>query len=274
MFPLDTEFPGMLRLAICLASVAAASAYRPSRSPLPTTRRQRGSLITLVEDGNAQVWPPPSVWLQQAGAMWIAAALLGPVCDGRHSAHDVLHYASDSIAGSPLLLQLDGQVVLETCWWVPVAFGGAGVVLGAAHPALDRWWGGAARPPPGWASVLLSVGCFVACYDLSGGLAQAAAESGDAGHLGSVDLPLLICAVATFLAFQPSRGGMLMMALLATIGPAVEIGLINQLHLYTYTHPDYLGIPSWIPWVYAAGGPANGALGRQILHAVSAREDT
>jgi hypothetical protein len=163
--------------------------------------------------------------------MWVAAALLGPVCDGRHSAHDVLHYASDSIAGPPLLLQMGGQVVLETCWWVPVAFGGAGVVLGAAHPALDRWWGGGARPPPGWPSVLLSIGCFVACYDLSGALAQAAAtptptpaptptpnpspspspspnpklsgalaqaaaESGAEGHLGSVDLPLVVCAAA------------------------------------------------------------------------------
>jgi hypothetical protein len=44
----------------------------------------------------------------------------------------VLHYASESIAGPPLLLKMGGQVVLETCWWVPVAFGGAGVVLGAA----------------------------------------------------------------------------------------------------------------------------------------------
>ena len=56
-----------------------------------------------------------------------------------------------------------------------------------------------------------------------------------------------------------------MMALLATIRPAVEIGLINGLHLYSYSHPDCAGAPSWIAWVYAAGGPANGALGRQIL---------
>ena len=74
------------------------------------------------------MWPPRSVWVQQAGAMWVAAALLGPVCDGRHSAHDVLHYATDSIVGPPLLLQMGGQVVLETCWWVPVAFGGACLV--------------------------------------------------------------------------------------------------------------------------------------------------
>ena len=58
------------------------------------------------------------------------------------------------------------------------------------------------HPHPNPNQVFLSIGCFVACYDLSGALAQAAAESGVttvAGHLTSVDLPLLVCAVATFL---------------------------------------------------------------------------
>ena len=62
------------------------------------------------------------------------------------------------------------------------------------------------------------------------------------------------------------------MALLAIIGPVVEIGLINGLHLYSYTNPDVAGIPLWIPWVYAAGGPANGALGRQILFELQSRD--
>lgn len=214
--------------------------------------------------------------------MWVAAALLGPLCDGRHSSHDVLHYATDSIAGAPWLLYAPGStdvVLLETCWWVPVAFGGAGVILGAAHPLLDRAWGGGPRPPPGWPTVLAAVGAFVACYDLSGQLAQAAAETagssgGLAGHEWlALDAPLLGCAVALFLIFERSWGGLLMCGLLATIGPAVEVGLINQLHLYSYTHPDVAGIPSWIAYVYAAGGPANGALGRQVLHEIERRSE-
>ena len=68
--------------------------------------------------------------------------------------------------------------LLETCWWVPVAFGGAGVVLGAAHPLLDEKWGGGPRPPPGWPAVLLNIACFVLCYELSGILAQAQAARG------------------------------------------------------------------------------------------------
>jgi len=197
--------------------------------------------------------------------MWVSAAMLGPLCDGRHSAHNVLHYAQDSMAGAPWLLRAPGgEVLLETCWWVPVAFGGAGVILGAAHPLLDRKWSGGPRTPPGWPVVLLSIASFVACYELSGILAQEAAARGVHDIL-SLDLPLIVSAAATFLIFERSPGGLLMMVLLATIGPAVEIGLINVLHLYSYTDPDVAGIPLWIAWVYATGGPANGALGRQIL---------
>jgi hypothetical protein len=55
-----------------------------------------------------------------------------------------------------------------------------------------------------------------------------------------------------------------MAALTAVCGPAVEIFLINALHLYSYTAPQVWGIPTWIPWVYAAGGPAVGGLGRKV----------
>jgi len=148
---------------------------------------------------------------------------------------------------------------------VPVAFGGAGLILGVAHPLLDRSLDGGPRAVPGWPSALLNTASFVATYELSGRLAQAAALNGGAHDYLSLDLPLLACAVMIFLIFERSAGGLLMMALLAVIGPVVEIGLINGLDLYAYTHPDVAGIPTWIPWVYAAGGPANGALGRQIL---------
>ena len=216
----------------------------------------------------AEPAPPATIWLRQAGAMWMIAALLGPLCDGCHSRHDVLHYATDSIAGAPWLLYgPDGRQLLETMWWVPIAFGGAGLILGVAHPLLDRRWDGGPRAPPGWTSALVNTASFVATYELSGVLAQAAAARGGAHDYLSVDLPLLACAVAIYATFErPQRGGLFMMTLLAIIGPLVEILLINGPHLYAYTHPDVAGIPTWIPWVYAAGGPANGALGRQILH--------
>ena len=59
------------------------------------------------------------------------------------------------------------------------------------------------------------------------------------------------------------------MALLTAVaGPAAEIVLINGLHLYNYTRPDFLGIPSWITWVYFCGSPAVGNLSRQVRGAM------
>ena len=103
-------------------------------------------------------------------------------------------------------------------------------------------------------------------------LAQAAVASGAPREIGQLDVPLLVNAAAIFLIFERSWGGLFMMVLLATIGPAVETQLIGALHLYAYSDPDVAGIPTWIAWVYAAGGPPNGALGRQILHELNLRE--
>ena len=154
-----------------------------------------------------------------------------------------------------------------TCWWVPILFGGAGIVLGMSHPLLDRA-NESPRAAPGWLSVLAVISCFVLTYELSGILAQAAAIDPPMSVLdraARLDGPLTACALATFAVFERSAGGLIMALLTAVVGPVVEIGLINIGHLYTYSHPDVAGVPLWIPQVYFAGAPAVGALGRQVL---------
>ena len=79
---------------------SATAALRPSP-------RARVSAPRAISSTSEDV--PRSVWLKQATVMWLSAAALGPVCDGRHSAHDVLHYAKDSIAGAPWILQAPGS---------------------------------------------------------------------------------------------------------------------------------------------------------------------
>lgn len=217
--------------------------------------------------------PPLRVWARQSTAMFAASAVLGPLCDGCHSRHDVLHYAEQP--GKILLPALTGAhsaPLLETCWWVPVLFGVAGVLLGGSHPYFDvvlsqERFGQERRPAPGWLSTMAVVACFCASYELSGSLAQADAlrSDGHANHLLTVDALLFACAAAIFAAFERTAGGAFMAVLTAVAGPAVEIGLVNVFHLYSYSAPDLLGVPSWIPWVYAAGAPAVGALGRQCL---------
>ncbi|CAM9844535.1 unnamed protein product, partial [Chrysoparadoxa australica] len=62
--------------------------------------------------------------------------------------------------------------------------------------------------------------------------------------------------------FDRTKAGVAVSLLTALLGPAIEIGIVNLLHLYSYTDADFWGVNSWIPVVYALGGPAVGNLSR------------
>eukprot|EP00899_Mesostigma_viride_P022298 jgi/Mesvir1/3252/Mv16391-RA.1 len=201
-------------------------------------------------------FPNSRALLEQSIAMFSGSAVLGPLLDGEHSNHNVLHYAK------PAMIHVGPYFALETCWWVPVMFGIAGVILGVSHPFLDTVWGGpqsdasaSSNETPrnmrrnttylSWLYVNACIGLFAMQYSLSGTL-DAAVAAGDAPRV-CVDLILATTGVAMWFIFDRTKGGLLMAALTAVAGPVLEIILINQLQLYQYTHPDILGIPTWIP---------------------------
>ncbi|WIA14256.1 hypothetical protein OEZ85_002792 [Tetradesmus obliquus] len=199
--------------------------------------------------------------------------------------HDVLHYANPSIK---LQLQLGGvSWSFETCWWVPLLFGLAGLILGLAMPLLDeaaaaaaqqggqkqqqqRLLGAAANAPldPAWPAVLLCISLFVAQYGLSGILEQPTLGQTltllPGTPIPTLDTLLFTYAMLHWLVLDKTPQGFGMAALTAVCGPAVEMLLINVLQLYHYSHPVVLGVPTWIPWVYFCGGPAVGNLGRRV----------
>ncbi|GMH38997.1 hypothetical protein BSKO_06895 [Bryopsis sp. KO-2023] len=229
-------------------------------SPKKVLRFEKQSLLVVVSETRALI-------AKQTALSFASGALLGPVCDGFHSSHDVLHYKD------PVLIQLDWiGYSLETCWWVPVLFGVAGVILGVSHPLLDEWRAGKpnqqfARPSggydPNWALVLTCIGLFCLQYYLSGALESPLASQTVLG-VHSLDLVLFVYAVHHFLVFDCTIQGLFMASATAVCGPLIEIMLINQFDLYEYSNPDFLGIPSWIPWVYFCGAPAVGNLGRKF----------
>eukprot|EP00466_Bigelowiella_natans_P015102 jgi/Bigna1/126406/aug1.2_g1114 len=79
---------------------------------------------------------------------------------------------------------------------------------------------------------------------------------------------VILAAVAVwgFYKFDNSLAGLLASLATAMGGPAIEIGLVNVLHAYSYSNADLWGVDSWIPWVYFLGGPAVGNLGRLTWH--------
>lgn len=75
---------------------------------------------------------PGPLLMKQSIAMFASGAVLGPLCDGLHSSHNILHYNHPTVLSLPSL-----HWSLETCWWVPLLFGVAGVILGVRYPVLD-----------------------------------------------------------------------------------------------------------------------------------------
>lgn len=98
---------------------------------------------------------------------------------------------------------------------------------------------------PSWLFVLASIALFAVQYDLSGLLAEEA-TNGQLSWL-TVNIVLAGTAIAHWGTFDRTRNGLFWAALTAVVGPLVEIGLIEGLHLYQYTHPDVFSIPIWIP---------------------------
>lgn len=88
----------------------------------------------------------------------------------------------------------------------------------------------------------------------------------------SLDVLLAVTALWQWAYFDRSEQGVVMAAATAAAGPVTEMALIHFGHLYSYSHPQFLGlIPHWIPWVYACGSPAVGVLARRVRASIRVR---
>lgn len=201
----------------------------------------------------------PSGWATLTTLNCACGAGLGPWLDNFHGQFGVLKYTFPQFwpsATNPLL---------RTSAFVPPLFGLAGIIIGSLYIILDRAFttSFAARAPK-LSKVSLGVALFSAQYALS-------------GLLVAMNIPLL--AIHTILAstallfwriFDNTLAGAIVALMTAVGGPAIEVYLVNFLHLYIYLHADILGVDSWIPWVYMCGAPAVGNLAR--WHALAIRD--
>lgn len=263
----------------------------------------------------------------EALVMFCASAILGPLLDHQHSRFDILHYEEPLLidvrelalkllwgpgetpspevsawienvrGGTPdaagaILREVFAREtgVFETAWWVPLLFGGAGVVIGLGHTLGDtlRLRAGAKdeavvndAPPlaefvekcPGvpastWEPaplvVCAAVAAFALQYSCSGYLATTVDPAFPDMPRWGVDVVLATWGLSVWGTFDRTKQGFAMAVLTALAGPAAEIVLINVLGLYHYENPDWAGIPTWIPWVYFCGATAVGLLSRAV----------
>ena len=156
-------------------------------------------------------------------------AVLGTLLDGIHVYGDVESYP-DPLLG-------------RWAWFVPLEFGLAGAFAGALIPALERLAG---PPwPPHWPlRVRIAELCLIVAAYLSTVVLDAAPVLLTTG---------LVALLAIRLTFRPVPGDLLYALIGAAVGPAVE-ATISALGAFDYSDPDVLGIPMWLPALWALGG--------------------
>ena len=117
---------------------------------------------------------------------------------------------------------------------------------------------------PEWGVVYSCIGLFAMQYATSGILATTVNPPFPDMPSHAIDAILATWALGQWAVFDYTKQGLAMAVLTGVAGPVTEIFLINVLHLYHYSDPDFFGIPSWIAWVYFCGSPAVGNLSRAV----------
>jgi len=78
-----------------------------------------------------------------------------------------------------------------------------------------------------------------------------------------VDAALAAGALGVWLALDGTLPGLAIALGTAACGFAVEAVLVSR-GMFYHTRPDWLGVASWIPWIYVAGSVAVGNLARWL----------
>ena len=254
----------LVAIACSDAFVAPASRAALGRRPQakPEARRPQAK---AAYDRDAEGALP---WL---GKLALAGAALGPVCDNFHSGFGVLAYDKYEIAIGAAPAWWGGGHLFQTAAWVPPLFALAAIIIGGIDALV------AARAPPAAAPsgprVAAGVGAFVALYALSAALAGAPPLGAGVAPATS-SLALWPPALALWALLDPSPSSFVAGALTAVGGPLIEVALLGGGgafaepfgHLYSYARADLLGVDSWIPAVYFAGGPAVALVSRFLRY--------
>ena len=144
-------------------------------------------------------------------------------------------------------------VLFGVTWWVPLLFGAAAVAIGYSHPLVDPL---ILRTRP-YHRLSVSIGeltWLVLAYLISVSPLDSLARAG---------LIALIYLNFWLLAGR-SWQDLLLASVTAVTGTLTEMILVNA-GVFSYTHPDILGVPYWLPGLYACASLAVGDLGRSLM---------
>ena len=145
-------------------------------------------------------------------------------------------------------------VLFGVAWWVPLLFGAAAVAIGVSHPMIDPLLGHVRRSK----RLILSIGeltWLVLAYLVSAASLPSLAKGG-----------LLAIIYLNFWLLAGRSWQILLLSLVTAItGTLIEMTLVAA-DAFSYVHPEMIGVPFWLPCLYACASLAVGDLGRTLIH--------
>jgi len=173
--------------------------------------------------------------------LWIflLGASLGTALDAFHVFTHVERYASPTLLG--------------VAWWVPLLFGCAAVAISYSHPLLDPLLHHRRFRP--LFSSLLGLAWLPLAYLISASFFDTLTKTA-----------LILLIYFNFWLLAGSDWQNLVFSLVTAItGTLIEMILVSA-GAFAYLHPDMLGVPYWLPGIYACASLALGDLGRSLLY--------
>ena len=179
--------------------------------------------------------------------LFLLGATLGTALDAFHVLSGVESYVAPAFLG--------------VAWWVPLLFGGAAVAIGYSHPLLDSLL--YHRRFRSLLSSLLGLAWLPLAYLVS------------ASFFDTLTKTLLIALI--YCNFWLLTGGdwqnLVFSLVTAITGTLIEMILVAA-GAFAYLHPDMLGVPYWLPGIYACASLAVGDLGRSLFYSLGGSYDT
>lgn len=177
------------------------------------------------------------------------------LCDQIHVQADVLRYDVGGLFGQ--------------AWWVPLQFGVASLAIVAGAAPFVRY-----RPAPRERDFVTGVAWFVAAYAASG-VFDAQPEALAAGLALAWLARVAVAEGPRERRREGPREGrrdgvspraalVAYSLLLAAAGTGAE-AILSAAGTFEYLHPDFVGVPVWLPLLYLHGAPLALALARAPL---------
>lgn len=178
----------------------------------------------------------------------------------------LLLFASGATAGTALdaihahnhVERYPNLVLFGVAWWVPLLFGTAAVAIGVSHPLVDPLLHQQRSPP--LINSVAELAWLLLAYLLSAGSLDTLTKMG----------LLLLIYVNFWLLAGRAWQNLVFSIVTAITGTLIEMILVSA-GAFAYLHPDWFGIPYWLPCLYAIASLAVGDLGRSLILASGGR---